>query len=135
MQHENINAIEELCLLGYNAMYYDESEPTFTRNVTLPSSGSNNSPSLMPDSHWFSGLIYSSALKAIHSSETPVEFNWSTRCYAAESRELCPGIAQSVQPLGYWLDDQGIGVRKEADFSALSRRPDLVPGPTQPAMQ
>jgi hypothetical protein len=48
---------EEYYLLGYNAVYSVESRPTFRRNISLPSSGSNNKMSKSSACHllsrWF----------------------------------------------------------------------------------
>jgi hypothetical protein len=42
---ENIRAIEEFCLLGYNAMQSSESQLISWRNVLPPSWGSKSKPS------------------------------------------------------------------------------------------
>jgi hypothetical protein len=39
---------EEYYLLGYNAVYSAESQPTFRRNISLPFSGLKNKPSKIP---------------------------------------------------------------------------------------
>jgi hypothetical protein len=39
---------EEVYLLGYIAVYSVESQPTFQRNMSLPSSGSKKGPSKKP---------------------------------------------------------------------------------------
>jgi hypothetical protein len=42
------NYIEEYYLLGYNAVYSVERQPTFRRNISPPSSGSKNKPRKIP---------------------------------------------------------------------------------------
>jgi hypothetical protein len=42
------NYYEELYLLGYNALYSAEFQPTFQRNISPPSSGSKNKPNKKP---------------------------------------------------------------------------------------
>jgi hypothetical protein len=42
------NLFEEFCLLGYNAVYSVESQPTFQRNISPPFSRSKNKPSKKP---------------------------------------------------------------------------------------
>jgi hypothetical protein len=42
---EYIPCFEEFCLLGYNPVYSVESQPTFRRNMSPPSSGSKYKPS------------------------------------------------------------------------------------------
>jgi hypothetical protein len=44
----NIICLEEFCHLGYNAVQSVESQLTFRRNMSLPSSGSKNNPSKKP---------------------------------------------------------------------------------------
>jgi hypothetical protein len=42
----------EFYLLGHNAMYSVESQPTFRRNLSPPSSGSKNKLSKKPEKRW-----------------------------------------------------------------------------------
>lgn len=43
-QYEQLLCSEDFCLLGYNALYYVESQPIFRRNVWPPSSGLKSKP-------------------------------------------------------------------------------------------
>jgi hypothetical protein len=53
----NKNTLEEVYLLGYNTVWFVQSQLTFRRNMPPTSSGSKNKPSmkpaLLPTSHWF----------------------------------------------------------------------------------
>jgi hypothetical protein len=85
---------EEYRLLGYNAMWFVESQPTFRRSMLLPSSGSKNKPSKKPvfASHFMlvSCLVYFSTLKmeATCFSGKSVHFQWTTRRYIPEDKTL-----------------------------------------------
>jgi hypothetical protein len=46
---KNRGLLEEFYLLGYNAVWYVESKPTFWRNISPSSSGSKNKTSKKPD--------------------------------------------------------------------------------------
>jgi hypothetical protein len=46
--HDNKYIYEEYYLLWYNAVYSVESQPTFRRNISPPSSGSKNKQSKKP---------------------------------------------------------------------------------------
>jgi hypothetical protein len=43
----NYMLFEEYYLLGYNALWSDENQPTFRRNISPPSSGSENKPNMI----------------------------------------------------------------------------------------
>jgi hypothetical protein len=45
---KRVNFVEELYLLGYNAVYFVESQPIFQRNISLPSSELKSKPSKKP---------------------------------------------------------------------------------------
>jgi hypothetical protein len=77
---------EEYYLLGYNAVYTVESQPTFRRNISPLSSGL----CLPPAFTLVSWSAYSSTLnlEAICSSETSVNFRRTTRRYIAEDSTL-----------------------------------------------
>jgi hypothetical protein len=86
---------EEFCILGYNAVKSVDSQLTFRRNMSPPSSGSNSKPSEIPAWSWqqailVSCLVYSSNLKivAIYSSEKSVDFQRTTQRYTPEDRTL-----------------------------------------------
>jgi hypothetical protein len=77
---QGITWFEELYLLGYNAMHSVESQPTFRRNMSPPSSGSKNKPSnkISVKAGWlayFSTLL----LEVTCSTETSVDFQRTTR--------------------------------------------------------
>jgi hypothetical protein len=65
--------------LGYNAVQFVENQPMFWRSMIAPSSGLKNKPSKKQ-------IAYSLTLKmeVTHSSETSVDFQWSTWCYVSE---------------------------------------------------
>jgi hypothetical protein len=86
---------EEYYLLGYYAVKPVESQLTFQRNMSPPSSGPKNKPSYDRNHHkgllatcftLISCLAYSSTLKMeeICYSETSVEFQQTTRPYIPE---------------------------------------------------
>jgi hypothetical protein len=58
--------VEEFCLLGYNAVYSGENKPTFRRETSPPSSGSNSKPSKKPELY----LLPASCLHVIISQTT-----------------------------------------------------------------
>jgi hypothetical protein len=49
MDHLTRINYEEFYLLGYNAVYFVGSQPTFRRNMSPPSTGSKNKPSKKPE--------------------------------------------------------------------------------------
>jgi hypothetical protein len=92
MKRGNKN-LEESYLLGYNAMYRTESQPTFRRNMSPPSSGSKNKPSknLLATFFMLVTFLTSSStlnMEATCSSKTLVGFRWTTRRYIKEDRTL-----------------------------------------------
>jgi hypothetical protein len=48
LKHPVLKHYEEFHVLGYNALLSVESQPTFRRNISHPSSGSKNKPSKEP---------------------------------------------------------------------------------------
>jgi hypothetical protein len=90
-------------------VYIVESQPTFRRNMSSPSSGSKNNPTMKParkqvESSAFTLVSYSAyssnlKMEAISSSETPVGFQRTTRYYILEDRTRDFTCISSV-PLG-----------------------------------
>jgi hypothetical protein len=96
---------EELYLLGYNAVYSDESKPTFRRNMSPPSSGSRNKALKM---------------EAICSSETSVDFRRTTRRYVPEDSTLHNHRCENIRSYGTLHDFPQLLQTRE--FLSLSRK-------------
>jgi hypothetical protein len=58
IHRETRNAYRKFCPLAYNAMQFVESQPTFRRNMSPPSSGSKNNPSKTQRESRWQGRIY-----------------------------------------------------------------------------
>jgi hypothetical protein len=67
---------DEFCLLGYNAVYSGESQPTYRRYISPPYS------------RWKSNQVCQLLLKieTVYSYETSVDWNGTTRPYISEDR-------------------------------------------------
>jgi hypothetical protein len=102
---------EELCLQGYNVIYSGESQLTFRRNMSPPSSGSEKQESNMslPASccslAWL--LLYPEDGDTCY-SETSVDFHWIICCYITEGGTLeeMPWSAERLlasAPLSEWV--------------------------------
>jgi hypothetical protein len=77
------------CLLGYNTVQSVESQPTFRRNISLPSSGSKClfSTSFMLVSSFANSSTRK--MEPICSFESSAEFQRNTRHYIPEDGTLC----------------------------------------------
>jgi hypothetical protein len=93
--------------VGYNTVYRVESQPTFRRNMSLPSSGSQNTPSKKPArnscSYYLLMLVSwlaSSTLKmeATCSVETSVDLQPTTGRYIPEVRILHNRPCEDLRP-------------------------------------
>jgi hypothetical protein len=78
---------EEYYLLGYKAVYYTESQPTFRKNISPPSLESKNMQNKKPS---WKQVASRTTLKmeAICSSKTSVAFQQTTRRYIPEDSTL-----------------------------------------------